>query len=66
MEETIKEIFEKALAFGGTLPGEHGIELAKSGFLKNEIGAGAILFSKNIKSALDPKNTLNTGKIIGE
>jgi glycolate oxidase len=66
VEEAIKEIFEKALALGGTLSGEHGIGLAKSGFLKNEIGAGAILFSKNIKSALDPKNILNPGKIIGE
>ena len=66
VEEAIKEIFEKALALGGTLSGEHGIGLAKSRFLKNEIGAGAILFSKNIKSALDPKNILNPGKIIGE
>lgn len=66
VEEAIKEIFEKALALGGTLSGEHGIGLAKSGFLKNEIGAGALLFSKNIKSALDPKNILNPGKITGE
>ncbi|MBU2621782.1 MAG: glycolate oxidase subunit GlcD, partial [Proteobacteria bacterium] len=66
VEDAIKEIFENALALGGTLSGEHGIGLAKSGFLKNEIGAGAILFSKNIKSALDPKNILNPGKIIGE
>jgi len=66
VEDAIKEIFENALALGGTLSGEHGIGLAKSGFLKNEIGVGAILFSKNIKSALDPKNILNPGKIIGE
>ena len=66
VEEAIKDIFEKALALGGTLSGEHGIGLAKSGFLKDEIGAGSVLFSKNIKSALDPKNILNPGKIIGE
>lgn len=66
VEEAIKEIFEKALALGGTLSGEHGIGLSKSAFLKNEIGAGAILFSKNIKSAVDPKNILNPGKITGE
>ncbi|MDP3284308.1 MAG: FAD-linked oxidase C-terminal domain-containing protein, partial [Desulfobacterales bacterium] len=66
VEDAIKKIFEKALALGGTLSGEHGIGLAKSRFLKNEIGAGAIIFSKNIKSALDPKNILNPGKIIGE
>ncbi len=66
VEEAVKEIFGKALALGGTLSGEHGIGLAKSGFLKDEIGAGALLFSKNIKSALDPKNILNPGKITGE
>jgi glycolate oxidase len=66
VEEAVKEIFGKALSLGGTLSGEHGIGLAKSGFLKDEIGAGALLFSKNIKSALDPKNILNPGKITGE
>lgn len=66
VEEAIKEIFGKALALGGTLSGEHGIGLAKSEFLKNEIGAGSIICSKNIKSALDPKNILNPGKMIGE
>lgn len=66
VEGAIKGIFGKALALGGTLSGEHGIGLAKSGFLKDEIGAGSLLFSRNIKSALDPKNILNPGKITGE
>jgi glycolate oxidase len=66
VEEAIKQIFAKALDLGGTLSGEHGIGLAKSGFLKDEIGAGSLLFSRNIKSALDPKNILNPGKITGE
>lgn len=66
VEEAIKQIFAKALSLGGTLSGEHGIGLAKSGFLKDEIGAGSLLFSRNIKAALDPKNILNPGKITGE
>jgi glycolate oxidase len=66
VEDAIKDIFEKALSLGGTLSGEHGIGLAKSGFLKDEIGMGSLIFSRNIKSALDPKNILNPGKITGE
>jgi glycolate oxidase len=66
VEEAIENIFEKALSLGGTLSGEHGIGIAKSRFLKDEIGAGTLLFSKNVKSAVDPKNILNPGKITGE
>ncbi len=65
VEHGISAIFEKALFLGGTLSGEHGTGLAKSGFLTNEIGQAGILYSRRIKSALDPKNILNPGKIIG-
>jgi glycolate oxidase len=66
VERAIEDIFEKALALGGTLSGEHGIGLAKSKFLAREIGTPAILYSRRIKAALDPKNILNPGKIFGE
>ncbi|MGC9196205.1 MAG: FAD-linked oxidase C-terminal domain-containing protein, partial [Syntrophobacteraceae bacterium] len=65
VEKAIDAIFEKALEFGGTLSGEHGIGTAKAKYLKNEIGGPAILYSRRIKAALDPKNILNPGKIIG-
>jgi glycolate oxidase len=66
VERAIDAIFEKALELGGTLSGEHGIGLAKSRFLEKETGRAAILYSRRIKAALDPKNILNPGKIIGE
>lgn len=66
VESAIAAIFEKALALGGTLSGEHGIGLAKSSFLAQEIGAASIDCSRRIKSALDPKGILNPGKIIGD
>jgi len=66
VEKAIDAIFEKALALGGTLSGEHGIGTAKSKYLEKETGAAAILYSRRIKAALDPKNILNPGKIIGE
>jgi len=66
VEKAIDAIFEKALALGGTLSGEHGIGTAKSKYLENETSHATILYSRRIKAALDPKNILNPGKIIGE
>ncbi|HMA84075.1 MAG TPA: FAD-linked oxidase C-terminal domain-containing protein [Desulfosalsimonadaceae bacterium] len=66
VEKAIDEIFETALSFGGTLSGEHGIGLAKSKYLENETSRGTILYSRRLKKALDPKNILNPGKMIGE
>ena len=66
VEEAIDAIFDRALALGGTLSGEHGIGTAKSKYLEKETGRATILYSRRIKAALDPKNILNPGKIIGE
>ncbi len=63
VEEAIAEIFDIAIALGGTLSGEHGIGLAKAKFLKNECGVGNIHFSRKLKVAMDPKNIFNPGKI---
>jgi glycolate oxidase len=40
-----------------------GTDIAKSSFLEKETGIATILYSKRIKSALDPNNILNPGKI---
>ena len=66
VEQAIDAIFDRALALGGTLSGEHGIGTAKSKYLEKETSRATILYSRRIKSALDPKNILNPGKIIGE
>jgi glycolate oxidase len=66
VEEAIDAIFDRALALGGTLSGEHGIGMAKSRFLEKETSRATILYSRRIKAALDPKNILNPGKIIGD
>jgi glycolate oxidase len=65
VEAAIAAIFDKALAMGGTLSGEHGTGIAKSCFLEKETSPATILYSKRVKEALDPNNILNPGKIIG-
>ena len=65
VEAAIADIFDRALDLGGTLSGEHGTGIAKSCFLEKETSPATIIYSKRVKSALDPNNILNPGKIIG-
>lgn len=65
VEAAIADIFDRALELGGTLSGEHGTGIAKSCFLEKETSPATIIYSKRVKSALDPNNILNPGKIIG-
>ncbi|KAB2891357.1 MAG: FAD-binding protein [Desulfobulbaceae bacterium] len=65
VEHAIEEIFDRALALGGTLSGEHGIGLAKRNFLVKEIGQATIDYTARMKKALDPKNILNPKKMEG-
>jgi glycolate oxidase len=64
VEAAIADIFDRALDLGGTLSGEHGTGIAKSCFLEKETSPATIIYSKRVKSALDPNNILNPGKII--
>jgi len=66
VEAAIHDIFDHALALGGTLSGEHGIGLAKAHYLEKETTRSTLIYSRRIKAALDPGNILNPGKITGE
>ena len=52
-----------ALTLGGTVTGEHGIGIGKIAYMREEHGA-AVAVMAAIKTALDPQNILNPGKII--
>lgn len=62
--EAIKEVFQAALDLGGTMSGEHGVGLAKQPYIPLELNAEQITAMKAIKSALDPNNILNPGKML--
>jgi len=57
------DLYDKVLAWGGTVSGEHGIGLAKKEYLARQIGAGGVRVMKRIKDAFDPRGLLNPGKI---
>jgi glycolate oxidase len=58
------EIYRAALELGGTVTGEHGTGLTKRGYLELQRGPGAVAVMRAIKSALDPHNILNPGKVL--
>jgi glycolate oxidase len=59
-------IIRTCVEVGGTLSGEHGIGLHKMDFLVSEIGEDAVDLMRHIKSALDPLNIMNPGKIFAD
>jgi glycolate oxidase len=63
VQRAAREIFEAAVALGGTLSGEHGIGTLKRGFLPESLDAATIEMMQRVKWALDPDNRLNPGKI---
>ena len=63
IEVALEEIVEETIRLGGTVTGEHGVGLAKKGFLKRQLGEGSYELMRSIKRALDPQGLLNPGKI---
>ena len=56
------DLFELALALGGTVTGEHGIGWLKRGKLPQQLGPVGYGLHTAIKQAFDPKGLLNPGK----
>ncbi|MGW6201572.1 FAD-binding oxidoreductase [Kribbella sp. NPDC055110] len=57
-------VMEIGLELGGTITGEHGVGVLKRAWLAEEIGPVALDVHRAIKTALDPNNLLNPGKVV--
>jgi FAD/FMN-containing dehydrogenase len=64
-DETVDDrILELAIAMGGTISAEHGIGVAKVGWLERDRGAADVAAMRAIKRALDPGWMLNPGVLL--
>jgi D-lactate dehydrogenase (cytochrome) len=63
VEEFCEILARHALELGGTVTGEHGIGLGKMKFMAAQHGP-ALPYMRAIKTAFDPNNILNPGKLL--
>jgi D-lactate dehydrogenase len=61
-EACLGAVFDRVLALGGTLSGEHGVGLAKRPYVDREIGPEALALMHGIRRQFDPAGILNPGK----
>jgi glycolate oxidase len=62
-ESAVQDLFQKTVALGGTISGEHGVGVSKAPYIGMEIGAAELALMKRLKATFDPNGVLNPGKI---
>src|SRR5512136_2450220 len=62
IKEVAKDLIDLTMRLRGTLTAEHGTGMAKSPYIKKELGE-TLEVMKGIKKTLDPNNILNPGKM---
>ncbi len=64
-EDLARRVGERAIRFGGTCTGEHGIGLHKRDLLERELG-NAVDLMRAIKQSFDPRGIMNPGKMLND
>ena len=62
LHENMEQAYAKAYFYGGVASGEHGIGIAKRPYFLRETAQENLAVMNTIKTALDPKHTLNDQK----
>ena len=60
--EGAERLFQRILALGGTVSGEHGLGLVKRAQLARQFGPAELALQQAVKRLFDPRNLLNPGK----
>jgi FAD/FMN-containing dehydrogenase/Fe-S oxidoreductase len=58
------EVSSLVKQFKGSLAAEHGVGIARTEFMQDQLGEGVLSIMREIKTSFDPHNLLNPGKII--
>ena len=57
-----ERLFQRILALGGTVSGEHGLGLVKRAQLARQFGPAELALQQAVKRLFDPRNLLDPGK----
>lgn len=60
------EVAALVTQFKGSLAAEHGVGMARTEFIRQQVGLELYRVMREIKAAFDPNNLFNPGKIIGD
>lgn len=63
IDRATRLLFERVVALGGMLTGEHGVGYVQREYLPMALGADMIELMRGIKAVFDPKGILNPGKV---
>jgi FAD/FMN-containing dehydrogenase/Fe-S oxidoreductase len=58
------EVSALVACFKGSLAGEHGVGIARSEFMVEQLGEGLVGVMREIKASFDPHNLFNPGKVV--
>jgi glycolate oxidase subunit GlcD len=62
--QAVSDIFAEVLSLGGTLSGEHGVGVAKLGYVGAELDPVALELMRGVKRVFDPAGILNPHKSV--
>src|SRR5260221_3505964 len=57
------EVSSLVAQFKGSLAGEHGVGIARTEFIAEQVGEGLLALMREVKNAFDPHDLFNPGKI---
>ena len=63
-EELAESLARRAIALDGTCTGEHGVGYGKAKYMEAEFGDAGLSLMRMLKTAIDPSNLMNPGKIL--
>ncbi|HLA64108.1 MAG TPA: FAD-linked oxidase C-terminal domain-containing protein [Rhodothermales bacterium] len=64
VHRALDDLFEAAVARGGTITGEHGVGIAKRPFFARLTSPGSLELTRRVRRAVDPNGILNPGKML--
>lgn len=60
----VDRMVDRAIKYGGTCTGEHGVGVGKRAYLEAELGKNAVDLMRHLKYSLDPRAILNPDKVV--